>query len=92
MEHFQILAGDMVSCQQRTSLNLDSDVCLLLPDSHQQQEQVKLVTPDSDRKRQETEPEKQTKHIKNAKDSYYLNSYCSESGQDIRLSVFIALS
>lgn len=90
MEHFQILAGDMASCQQRTSLNLDSDVCSLLPDSHQQQEQVKLVTPDSDRKKKETEPEKQTKHLKNARESYYLNSYSYKSGKINRLSVFIA--
>lgn len=83
MEHFQVLAVDMASCQQRTSLNLDSDVCSLLPDSHQQQ--VKLVTPDSDRKRQEVEPEKQTKHLKNARESYYLNSYSCESGNINRL-------
>lgn len=63
MEHYQTLAGDMGSWQQRMSLSLDSDVYSLLPDIHQQQEQVKLVTPDSDRKRQETDPEKQTKHL-----------------------------
>lgn len=63
MEHYQILAGDTGSWQQRTSLSLDSAVCSLLPDIHHQQEQVKLVTPDSDRKRRGTDPEKQTKHL-----------------------------
>jgi len=82
----------MASWQQRTSLNLDSVVCSLLPDSHQQQEEVKLVTPDSDRKMQETEPEKQTKHLQNARESYFLNSYSCESGKMNRSSVFIAPS
>lgn len=70
MEHYQILAGDMGSWQQRMSLSLDSDVYSLLPDIHQQQEQVKLVTPDSDRKRQETDPEKQTKHLPETRESH----------------------
>ncbi|KAJ7413901.1 hypothetical protein BTVI_42093 [Pitangus sulphuratus] len=65
-----LISGDMASWQQRTSLNPDSDVCSLLPDSQQQQEEVKPVTPDSDRKRRETEPEKQTKHLQNARESY----------------------
>lgn len=88
VEHFQILAGDMASCQQRTSLNPDSDVCSLTPDSHRQQ--VKPLTPDSDRRRQETEPEKQTKRLKNTRESYCLNSYSCESGKINRLSVLIA--
>lgn len=70
MEHYQIPAGDMGSWQQRTSLSLDSDVCSLLPDIHQQQEQVKLATPESDRKRLGIDPEKQTKHLPETRESH----------------------
>ncbi|KAJ7335021.1 hypothetical protein JRQ81_012962 [Phrynocephalus forsythii] len=59
----QSQAGDVGSCWQRTSLSLASDECQPPLDGRQQKVSLKPAS-DSERRGQETEPEKQSKHLK----------------------------
>ena len=52
---------------------------------------MKLVTPDSDRKGQETEHEKQTKHLKNAGELYGLYLLSCKTGKKLLDYVFLLL-